>query len=100
MLSSSCDLMAWTWAPAQLSPQQAAGSVSLDRLSSHRGQGGPVEISERLLRYAAIEQRRGRPLIVYATSTRQGIPAMMAGDAVRGFIDQIDAIPDAQSVDI
>lgn len=47
---------------------------------------------ERLERYRAIEEYRGRPLIVYATSTRHGVNAMMAGDAVREFIDQINAI--------
>ena len=51
---------------------------------------------ERREKYAAIEQRRGRPLIVYATSTRHNVQAMMAADAVREFIDQLDAIPAAQ----
>ena len=60
-----------------------------------------MELTERVKRYQAIEVHRERPLIVYATSTRQGIPAMMAGDAVREFIDQIDAIEDrSKEVDI
>ena len=51
-----------------------------------------------LARYAlgdlngAIEAYRQRPLIVYATSTRPRLNAMMGADAVRDFIDQVDAI--------
>lgn len=60
-----------------------------------------MQLAERIARYKAIETTRGgRPLIVYATSTRANVPAMMAGDAVREFIDQIDAIRDARAVDI
>jgi ClpP class serine protease len=51
--------------------------------------------------YNAIEALRKRPLIVYATSTRNGVKALMAGDAVREFIDQIDKIPrDQRAVDV
>src|SRR5690349_11990236 len=40
-------------------------------------------------------------MIVYATSTRQGLNAQMAGDAIREFIDQIDAIPSSvEEVDL
>jgi hypothetical protein len=59
-----------------------------------------VELSERINRYRAIEQYRKRPLIVYATSTRPGVVAQMAPDAVREFIDQLDAIKDAKRIDI
>jgi len=59
-----------------------------------------MELSERQKRYKAIEDYRARSLIVYATSTRQGVPAIMAGDVVREFVDQIDAIPDGQQVDV
>lgn len=59
-----------------------------------------MELSERQKRYKAIEDYRVRSLIVYATSTRQGVPAIMAGDVVREFVDQIDAIPDGQQVDV
>jgi hypothetical protein len=59
-----------------------------------------VEIAERIERYRAIEAVRGRPLVVYATSTRVNVPAMMAGDAVRELIDQIDALGNAREVDI
>jgi Serine dehydrogenase proteinase len=54
-----------------------------------------VQLVERRARYKAIEDYRGRPLIVYATSTRMNVNAMMAGDAVREFIDQLDALPAA-----
>src|SRR5690348_11090599 len=59
-----------------------------------------MEIAERVQRYAAIEAYRKRPLIVYATSTRAGLQAMMAGDAVREFIDQLDVLKEHQAVDV
>lgn len=59
-----------------------------------------MELTERLKQYRAIEDYRERPLIVYATSTRRGVSAMMAGDTVREFIDQTDAIGEGDSVDI
>jgi hypothetical protein len=60
-----------------------------------------VELSQRVEQYRAIEEYRRRPLLVYATSTRPNVPAQMAGDAVREFIDQIEAVPlDAKTVDI
>ena len=55
---------------------------------------------ERVKRYAAIEKYRERPVIVYATSTRPGIPAMMGSDAIREFIDQIDRIKNGDAIDI
>ena len=61
---------------------------------------GVMELSARQARYKAIEDYRERPLIVYATSTRTGVPAQMAGDAVREFIDQIDSITTSTGVDI
>jgi len=51
-----------------------------------------MKLAERIERYESIEKIRRRPLIVYATSTRPGITARMASDAVREFIDQIDLI--------
>jgi hypothetical protein len=54
-----------------------------------------VELAERRKRYKEIEIYRKRPLIAYATSTRANINAMMAGDVVREFIDQLDALPAA-----
>jgi hypothetical protein len=59
-----------------------------------------MDLAARIAKYSAIEAIRGRPLIVYTTSTRQGLRAMMAGDAVREFIDQIDAIHDHTTVDV
>lgn len=59
-----------------------------------------MDLNERVQRYKQIEESRKRPLIVYATSTRQGVRAQMAGDAVRHFIDQIDAIKEGEEVDI
>jgi len=59
-----------------------------------------MELAERRARYKAIEEYRKRPLIVYATSTRGGVPAQMAGDAVREFIDQIEALSNVQKVDV
>ena len=60
-----------------------------------------MNITERIEHYRAIEQYRKRPLIVYATSTRPQVRAQMAGDAVREFIDQVEAIlPGADAVDV
>jgi hypothetical protein len=60
-----------------------------------------MNIEQRIIRYQAIEAYRGRPLLVYATSTRQGVAAMMAGDAVREFVDQIDALAaDKRKIDV
>jgi hypothetical protein len=59
-----------------------------------------VELAERRARYKAIEDYRKRPLIVYATTTRPGVPGNLAGDAVREFIDQIDALSKADKVDV
>jgi hypothetical protein len=59
-----------------------------------------MELADRIARYKAIEGVRKRPLIVYATSTRPGIRVMMASDAVREFIDQIDAISSRETVDV
>lgn len=59
-----------------------------------------MDTEERRKRYQAIEDHRQRPLIVYATSTRPNCAGMMAGDAIRGFIDQINAVPDGDKVDV
>lgn len=55
---------------------------------------------DRFEAYREIENHRGNPLIVYATSTRPNVPAMMASDAVRQFIDQVDLIPAGGRVDV
>jgi hypothetical protein len=60
-----------------------------------------VQLADRRVRYKAIEDYRKHPLIVYATSTRLNVNAMMAGDAVREFIDQLDALPaETNQVDV
>ena len=59
-----------------------------------------MNLQDRIGRYKAIETARKRPLMVYATSTRPGVRAIMAGDAVREFIDQLDAIEAGDAVDI
>jgi hypothetical protein len=50
--------------------------------------------------YRALEEYRDRPLIAYVTSTRHNVRAMMAADAVRELIDQINEISDGGAVDI
>lgn len=60
-----------------------------------------MSIEERRAVYRRIEELRGRPLIVYVTSTRPNATTNIAADAVREFIDQIDAIPaDSTEVDV
>ena len=59
-----------------------------------------MDIENRIKLYEALEDYRKTPLIVYATSTRQGVPALIASDAVRQLIDQIDNIKDKKAVDI
>ena len=51
-----------------------------------------MNLSERIEIYREIEKLRDRQLVVYVTSTRPGVTAMMAGDSVHEFIDQIDAV--------
>jgi len=43
--------------------------------------------------YKKIEERRQRPLIVYATSIRSGTAASIAGDVIVEFINHVDLIP-------
>lgn len=65
-----------------------------------QGRSG-MDLKKRIEHYEALEQYRGKPLIVYATSTRTGVGAQMAGDAVREFIDQIEEIdPGKKDIDI
>ena len=59
-----------------------------------------MDLSKRRQKYQAIEEYRGRPLIVYVTSTRQGVDSQLSGDAVREFIDQIDSIAESSDVDV
>jgi len=64
------------------------------------GDSDPVQIQSRIVRYRSIEEHRQRPLIVYATSSRHGVGAILGGDAVREFIDQIDAVRGSSAVDV
>ncbi len=59
-----------------------------------------MDLNERRKAYQAIEDYRGRPLIVYVTSTRRGASSRMASDAAREFIDQINSIKESSEVDI
>src|SRR5947208_100047 len=49
---------------------------------------------ERAELYQKIESHRERPLIVYATSKRDGVSAMMSTDALPFIIEQLDAVPE------
>ena len=59
-----------------------------------------MDLNERRKAYKAIEKHRGRPLIVYVTSTRHGVESQMTGEAVREFIDQINSIATSSEVDV
>lgn len=59
-----------------------------------------MNIAERVELYKKIEDYRKRPLIVYATSTRGGVIAHIASDAVRQLINQVDRIDGGNSVDL
>jgi len=60
-----------------------------------------MDLKTRIEHYKALEEYRKKPLIIYATSTRPGVGAQMAGDAVREFIDQIEVVdPGAKDIDI
>lgn len=52
--------------------------------------------------YKKIEDHRKCPLVVYATSKREGVsPNQMATDALPNIIEQLDAIPEGQdSIDM
>lgn len=56
---------------------------------------------ERKKLFAEVERLRERPLITYVTSLRPGMNVQMAGDAIRPFIDQIEAISkDYKTIDV
>lgn len=57
--------------------------------------------AERIGLYEQIETHRKHPLIVYVTSKREGIEALMATDALPKIIDQLDNLPeDSKAVDL
>ncbi len=51
-------------------------------------------IKERAPLYSALEEKRGRPLLVYVTSSRVNAHAAIAADVVPEFLDQLKALPD------
>lgn len=51
-------------------------------------------LDERLNLYSEIENLRGRPLLVYVTSSRRGASGSMASDVIPEFIDQLKELPD------
>lgn len=53
-----------------------------------------MDLNERLEWYKKIEGHRGRPLIAYVTSKRDGVDAEMASDALPFLIEQLDVLPD------
>lgn len=57
-------------------------------------------LAKRLDVYREIEAYRKRPLIVYATSTRSGVRAMLDGDAVSQVVEQIRAIGKGHAIDV
>lgn len=54
-----------------------------------------MSIVQRAEMYRRIETIRQRPLLVYVTSTRAGVPASMAADAIPEWLDQLHALPAA-----
>ena len=62
-----------------------------------------MSLKSRLPLYRELEKRRGRPLIVYVTSSRQGPNAMgiIAGDVIGEMLRQLRALPaDAKALDL
>lgn len=58
-------------------------------------------LSDRVALYKRIEAVRGRPLIVYVTSSRSGAPAQIARDAVSEILAQLTTLPaDATALDL
>jgi Serine dehydrogenase proteinase len=77
--------------------QEKAGAPATPESSA----GVDSAILERIARYRAIEEKRGRPLVVYATSTRSNATGRIAEDTIRVFMDQIERVPaDKQEIDI
>lgn len=52
-----------------------------------------MAIAARVALYKEIEAIRGRPLIVYVTSSRAGAPGQMAADVVPELLAQLQALP-------
>ena len=57
--------------------------------------------SDRAGLYEKIENLRGRPLLAYVTSKRDGASAHMASDAIPYLIEQLDNLPDkTEAIDL
>jgi len=57
--------------------------------------------AERKATYAAIETHRRAPMVAFITSARPGAEAIIAGDAVREFVDQFFTLPEGtQNLDV
>src|SRR5437588_11893040 len=52
-----------------------------------------MPLRRRLALYQRLEKKRGRPLIVYITSTREGSGGAISGDVVPEIQDQLQALP-------
>ena len=50
--------------------------------------------AERAALYSTIEERRGRPVIAYVTSSRPGAQAQMASDVIPHIAEQVLCIGD------
>jgi hypothetical protein len=60
-----------------------------------------MALADRIPLYSSLEERRGRPLIVYVTSSRPNAQGLMASDAVPELLDQLSALPgDAKAIDL
>jgi hypothetical protein len=51
-----------------------------------------MALQDRLSLYRSIEEIRQRPLVVYATSSRQNAKGNMAADVIPQLLDQINTI--------
>lgn len=56
-----------------------------------------MPIPERVALYREFEKARGRPLIVFVTSSRPNMTVLMASDAVPELLDQLSAIPKTET---
>jgi Serine dehydrogenase proteinase len=53
-----------------------------------------MSLPERLELYREVEEYRGRPLLVYVTNERVGVPSEIAGDVLPEIMDQLELLPD------
>jgi len=53
-----------------------------------------MTIGSRVLLYKQIEAMRKRPLLVYVTNERVGIPSQIAADVLPEIMDQLEALPE------